>query len=361
MAAPVTLLPELDEIVRRGSAEKRSMAVERIADLFLQGAPVFNAQHVELFDNVLAGLVPTAAAATRASLSDRLADLSNAPPGVVNFLARDGEIKIAGPVLSRSPVVTETVLLDMAQARGQAHLAAIAERHVLPTPLTDVILRRADRDVVRILARNDGAAFSEGGYGGLIKRAAEDGMLALSLGQRDDMSPENLKQLLAKSADIVRRSMFDTATPKRRMAINKAMVEIVAPPRMKGVKRNFVPAQQTILALHGQSELNEAALLGFAKEHKYEETIAALSALTGIELATLDRLILGDRYDPILMIARAAGFGWATARALIMLRLGPGKIPSPADMEEARGNFERLSAVTAQRVLAFWRSRAKTE
>ncbi|MBY0381833.1 MAG: DUF2336 domain-containing protein [Xanthobacteraceae bacterium] len=361
MTAPVSLLPELDEIVRRGSAEKRSMAVERIADLFLQGAPVFNAQHVELFDDVLSGLVSSATAATRASLADRLADLGNAPPGVINFLAREDAIKIAGPVLSRSPLVAETVLLDIAQAKGQPHLAAIAERTMLPTPLTDVILRRADRDVVRILARNDGAAFSEGGYSGLVKRAVDDGMLALSLGQREDISPENLKQLLAKSADIVRRSMFDTAQPKRRMAINKAMVEIVAAPRMRGVKRNFVLAQQAVLKLHNRGQLNEAALLVFAKEHAYEESIAALSAMTGIELATLDRLVLGDRHDPILLIAKAAGFGWATARALIALRLGPGKVSAPADIEEARINFERLSIVTAQRVLAFWRSRAKND
>lgn len=359
MASPVFLFPELDEIVKYGSAEKRSMTVERIAELFLQGAPVFTDQHVELFDGILGGLVPVAAAATRASIADRLAGLNNAPPGVINFLARESEIKIAGPVLSRSPVVGENTLLDIARARGQAHLAAISERETLPVPLTDAILRRADRDVVRILARNDGAAFSETGYVGLVKRAVDDGMLALSLGQREDISPENLKQLLAKSAEIVRRSMFDSAPPERRMAINKAMVEITSKSRQKGLKRNFVPAQQTVLALHSRGELNEAMLLGFAKEHKYEESIAALSAMTGIGLAELDALVLGDRHDPILLIARAVGFGWATARALIALRLGPAKVPSPADIEDARLNFERLSGATAQRVLAFWRARAK--
>jgi len=36
-----------------------------------------------------------------------------------------------------------------------------------------------------------------------------------------------------------------------------------------------------ILALHGAGELNEAALFGFAKAYKYEESVAALSALSG--------------------------------------------------------------------------------
>ena len=40
-------------------------------------------------------------------------------------------------------------------------------------------------------------------------------------------------------------------------------------------------------------ELNESALLNFAKAYKYEEWIAALSAMSGVKIATLDRLIFG--------------------------------------------------------------------
>jgi hypothetical protein len=34
-----------------------------------------------------------------------------------------------------------------------------------------------------------------------------------------------------------------------------------------------------------------SALLGFAKAFKYEESVAALSAMSGVKIATLDRLI----------------------------------------------------------------------
>ena len=59
-----------------------------------------------------------------------------------------------------------------------------------------------------------------------------------------------------------------------------------------------------MLALHRAGELNEAALLGFAKAHKYEESIAALSAMSGVKIATLDRLISGDRHDPVLILGK---------------------------------------------------------
>ena len=360
MAAAFSLIPELDEIVKNGTAKKRAEAIERISDLFLQGAAQFESQHVELFDDILIGLMPATEIGTRADLAERLSTLSNAPPTVVHQLALEDEIRISGPILSRSPLIDETTLVDIARMKGQSHLAAISERETLTPQVTDVIIRRGDRDVVRTVARNAGATFSESGYSGLIKRASDDGMLALAVGQREDISSSSLKELLSKSVDIVRRRLFDVAKPKQRAAINMAMIEISSAPNAQLVKRDFAPAQRTILALHRKGELNEAAILEFARTHQYEEAVAGISALSGVRLSTIDRLILGDRYDPILILGRAIGLEWATVRALIVLRLGPGKVPSPPDIEEARVNFERLSSTTAQRVLAFWRAREKS-
>ena len=98
-------------------------------------------------------------------------------------------------------------------------------------------------------------------------------------------------------------------------------------------------------------------LLGFAKTHRYEESIAALSAMSGVRIATLDRLISGDRHDPLLIVGKTIGLEWATVRALILLRLGPNRVPAPADIESARVNFVRLMPSTAERVVTFWQTR----
>ena len=70
-----------------------------------------------------------------------------------------------------------------------------------------------------------------------------------------------------------------------------------------------------------------------------------------MKIATLDRLISGDRYDPILIAGKTIGLEWATVRALILLRLGPNRMASPADIESARVNFARLMPSTAERVV----------
>jgi uncharacterized protein (DUF2336 family) len=356
MTPATALIPGLDEIVRGDDPQRRADAARRISELFLQGAATFRADHVDLFDGVLTSLVPHTELAARADLAERLSLLANAPRALVGQLAHEDEIAIAGPLLRRSPVIDEKTLVEIASVKGQGHLLAMAERSALSPDLTDVIVRRGDRDVVRHTAGNAGAAFSSDGYSSLIKRAGQDGVLTLKLGQRDDLSSDQLKELLSGSIDVIRRRLFQVVKPERQAAIKQAMAAISGPAE-RTEKRDFAQAQRTVLALRRDGALGESALLNFAKAFKYEESVAALSAMSGVKIETLDHLISGDRYDPILIAGKTIGLEWATVRALIMLRLGPNRTAAPADIESARVNFARLMPSTAERVVGFWKTR----
>src|SRR6202163_2929099 len=356
MTVATSLIPGLDEIVRHGEPKRRAEAARRITELFLQGAENFRPDHVNLFDGVLIDLVPHTELAARADLAERLSVLANAPRALVGQLAREDEIMIAGPLLRRSPLIDERALIEIARTKGQGHLLAMSERPALSSDLTDVIVRRGDREVVRRAAGNAGALFSQTGYSTLIKRAGQDAVLTLAVGQRADLSEQRLKDLLAGSIDIVRRRLFEVVKPDRQTAIKQAMSEISGVPEPVESRRDFAPAQRAILALHSAGDLNEAALLGFAKSHKYEESVAALAAMSAVKIATLDRLIAGDRHDPILIVGKAGGLEWATVRAMLLLRLGPSRVPAPADIEGARVNFGRLMPSTAERAVTFWRT-----
>ena len=181
--------------------------------------------------------------------------------------------------------------------------------------------------------------------------------MTLKLGQREDLPDRLLKELLAGSIEALRRRLFEIATPERQAAIGRAMSELGGNEGRIESDRDFVPAQRSVLALHRAGNLNEAALLGFAREYRYEETVAALSAMSGVQIATLDRLMSGVRHDPVLIVGKAIGLQWATVRALILLRLGPTRIASPTDIETVRLNFARLMPSTAERVLSFLQTR----
>jgi uncharacterized protein (DUF2336 family) len=357
MTVATSLIPGLDDIVKRGDPRRRGEIAHAISQLFFQDAENLRPDVIDLFDNLLIDLVPHAELASRVDLAERFSRLNNAPRRLVSELARENEIAVAGPVLRHSPVLDDAALVEIARLKGQGHLLAMSERPTLSAVITDVLVERGDRDVVRRAAGNAGAVFSLGSYSELIKRAAQDGVLTLRIGQRSDLSGENLKQLLDGTLDVIRRRLSSVVNPVRQVEITRAMAAIEEATLPPGPRRDFSGAQRTVLALHRGGHLGESALLGFAKAHKYEEAIASLSAMSGVRLSVLDRLITGDRYDPILVLGRVLNLGWPTVRALILMWYGPNRAPADADLEQARANFTRLMPTTAERVVNFWRNR----
>jgi uncharacterized protein DUF2336 len=111
-----------------------------------------------------------------------------------------------------------------------------------------------------------------------------------------------------------------------------------------------------VLAMHEEGKLGETELVGFAQDKKFEETVAALSVLCKVPIDAADRLVSGERPDPILILCKASGLGWTTARAIIASRPG-GQGTSSHTLDAAHSNFEKLAPATAQRVVRFWQAR----
>src|SRR5689334_1394832 len=265
MTAATSLIPGLDDIVRHGAPERRLEAISRIADLFFEDAETLPSRHIDLFDGLLIDLVPHADTYARVDLAERLSRLKRAPRVLVGRLARENELMVAGPLLRRSPVLDEDELVEIAHAKGQGHLLAMSERPSLPPKLTDVLVRRGDRDVVRRTASNDGAQFSATGYSELVGRAGKDGVLTLAVGRRADLPDAHLKTLLAGAHGVIRRRLADVVKPERQARIEQMTAELAGKRAPAAAKRNFVPAQRAVLTLYQAGGLNESALLGFAR------------------------------------------------------------------------------------------------
>src|SRR3954467_6101258 len=104
--AELTIFDEVEAAISAGSAEKRLATIRQVTDLFLASAGSFNAEQIELFDDVLLRLMTTielrviadvSARIVLAEISQQLASIAQAPPGVVRRLAGNNEISIAGP------------------------------------------------------------------------------------------------------------------------------------------------------------------------------------------------------------------------------------------------------------------------
>src|SRR3982074_2851578 len=161
MNSQQSLMDELEGAVQSGSRDKRIDALRRITDLFLAASAQLNAEQIGVFDDVLTPLVVRGETKARAELAKRLAPVGQAPNEVIQRLARDDEITVAGPVLTQSTRLTASDLVDIAQKKGHGHLLAIAGRDHLEERVTDVLVDRGNRDVVQTLVTNNGATFSQ--------------------------------------------------------------------------------------------------------------------------------------------------------------------------------------------------------
>jgi uncharacterized protein (DUF2336 family) len=356
MGAAISLIPELEDVVQHGSRRKRVETLQRITALFLAGAARYSDEHVDLFDDVFGLLIKEIESKARAELSSRLAPVANAPIKIIRTLANDDDIAVAGPVLKLAPRLKEADLIDLARTKSQAHLQAISSRQALGEAVTDVLVRRGDRDVARSIAENRGARLSETGFFRLVKRAETDGILAEKVGLRSDIPPQMFRELLTKATAIVHKRLLASAPSGLKADIRRVLERVANEVGARVGPRDYRAAQRVVLSLHRAGTMNETALAAFATDGKYEETVAALAALSKVPISIADRLMASERPDPVLILCKAAGMGWPTVKSVITVR-PDGKAASNQGVDSAFANYGRLSASTAQRVVRFWQVR----
>src|SRR5690348_1879826 len=140
MSAFPSLIPELEAALANGSAEKHGDMLRQITTLFLTGAEHFNEDHIHLFDDVFGRLIEEIENRAKAELSNRLAPVPNAPMELMRRLAKDDDIAVAGPVLTKSPRLEEKDLIHIASTKGQAHLLALSGRAALQSTVADLLV-----------------------------------------------------------------------------------------------------------------------------------------------------------------------------------------------------------------------------
>ena len=99
MQETVSFIAELEEAVTSGSSAKRVSTLRQVTDLFLQDGDRLSENQVKVFDDVLCHLVASVEIRVRAELGTRLASVESAPTGVIERLAWDDQIAVAGTVL----------------------------------------------------------------------------------------------------------------------------------------------------------------------------------------------------------------------------------------------------------------------
>jgi uncharacterized protein (DUF2336 family) len=365
----LSIVDEVEAAINIGSAEKRLDTVKRVTDLFLSSVDSFNSEQIELFDDVLERLVKTielrviadvSARIALAELSVQLAPIAKAPPAVVRRLARNDEIAIAGPVLTESARLGTEDLIEIAETKGEPHLLAISGRWWLKEVVTDALLARRYPSVSRRIVNNPGARVSAAGFASVVAQAESDPELAIDTGIRVDLPSELRRQLLRNATEAVRSRLLSRAPPHVFEELRSAIAAVSAGVNREMSRvRDFTAAKRLVALLNDKGELNEAILFGFAKARKYEETVAALAALSQSTVEVVRPLMQSLRDDGVLVPCKVAGVGWDTVHAVLDSRFAVGSM-GPLELAEAKSQFARLTLENACRLLRFWQVGSKS-
>ena len=348
-------LRELNEAILRGSPESRARALWHATDILIEGR--YTEDQIWVFGEVIGRLSDEIEQAARVKLAKRLAHSDNAPFNVVMILASDSSIDVAGPVLQHSQRLDTMSLVTCARTKSQPHLLAISKRCSIPSEVTDELVTRGNREVVRSVASNNGACISDFGFLQMIKRSEADGILAEHLGLRKEIPRHMFQQLIAKASDVVKRKL-ERERPDLVDVIETSVTEVTGKLHSKfgPATKGYFAAKRLVTAQHQYGNLNENSILEYARSHKIEEVTVGLSLLCSLPVDVVERALVHSNSEMTLILARALGFGWETAMALLFLGAKDHRIPA-GDLNDMKEEFARLNIETSRGVLRAYQSR----
>ena len=351
----MSFLEELEVVVSRGSAESRQRALWYATDVLITGR--YTDDEIWIFGELIGLLEQDIAVATRAQLAKRLARTDNAPVNIINKLAFDDSIDVAGPVLRQSERLDDRALVANARSKSQLHLLAISKRKSISGDVTDVLVTRGNREVVHSVAANNGASFSDFGILHMIKRSKSDSILIEQLGRRKDIPRHVFQQMIAKASDNAKKKL-ERERPEAASQIQTLVTDVTGRLHSKfgPASKSYFSAKSDVAKQNQYGNLNENKIFEYAQSHKFEEATVGLSLLCSLPVDVVERALIDKRGDVVLILARALGFSWETTMSLLFLGAPDHRIASQS-LDDIRREFAGLNVETSRSVLKLYQSR----
>ena len=266
----------------------------------------------------------------RRILAETLRDVAQAPPSVIQALARDVEQVVACPVLEFSPLLNDRDLIDIIGGGCvSGKLAAISRRRGLGSPVCDAIVATDDRDAITALLANDSTQIREETLDALVDQSRSVETWQEPLVER----PALPSRMVLKLAGFVAghllerlrgRDSLDQETTRlvaeevgRRLAADEAAEEVAGE-----------TAAETARRLFDGGELDDDAVFDALSRGDRGLVRNALGLLSGLDEDTVARILDSGSAKGITALAWKAGLAMRIA-SQIQLRmggLGPSKV-----------------------------------
>lgn len=350
MSPLASVVTDIEQAVSVGDTSGQAALLKRLTGLFVEQAPRLGDAHIAVFDEAILRLSRDIEFRARVELAETLADLERAPPGVIRDLAHDEDAAVAGPVIERSPGLPPGDLLAIAAKRGQEHLLALTRRRGLHAEVTDVLMERGDAQVVRSVAANETAAFSDRGRSKLAHKAVADPELGGVLRARRDYEGSPLARMVDIARTHAQERLRSELGGLVAGSIDAAVDGVVAALTRTTLAGTMAGASADglvrVMRRARGGDIDESLVVQLAREGAVDDALAALAYAGRMPIHLVNRAYHAPSYDPLLFVVRALGYRDTTFTLLLGCKTG--RDPSPEILASAADHFRRLGQATAQ-------------
>jgi uncharacterized protein (DUF2336 family) len=318
---------------------------ERLAHKIGRLAPNLSGEeraHIrELTLEVIGILAADRTARIRQVIAESLRHTNDAPREVIQKLARDAEIKVAGPILESSPLLTDAELINIIRSKPiQGALEAIARRRRLGTPLADALVATALSApdgvlAVTALLKNHNAEIDPATMDRILDVAPGFGVWHGPLVGRPKLSGSVTRRLAA----FVSRALLSVL--KQRKDADPETVAAIAATEEKRLAEQ--PAETAAKSTAEDDDdavtdppIGEAAIKAAIQDAQFAAVRTAVTRDSGLAAPVVRRIFASSNAKAITALAWKANYSMALA---VALQAGPGGIAADQVLQPRNGGY----------------------
>lgn len=335
-AAPV----QADAVLAKdGDDETRCRVAGKIAVL----APMMTEEEREKVGGIVTDILKTLAddqsVRVRKLLSEELKAADNISPDVIERLARDVDLDVAGPVLQSSPLLNDELLIEIIRSQPvRGALSAISRRSALGEDLSGAIVAADDGAAITELLKNGGAQIREETLDELIDRADGNPDWHAPLVGRPSLSANAVRHL----ADFVTESLLenlqsrDDIDPETARALSAALRE-----RLDDEEGAEADDDENIaLDMFADGKLDEQAIGAALNKGDRKFVVSALALKSGVSSQIIQKVVSMASAKGIVSLAWKSGLSMKIA---VQLQMRLARVAPDAVLKAAKGNSYPMS------------------
>ena len=255
-------------------------------------------------------------ARVRAILAEEIKHLTCVPKDIVQLLAHDLKMAVAGPILEYSPLLVDADLIEIiAHGCASEAVEAIARRNPVSEDVSDAIVTALDIPGIAALLTNPDAKIRQQAMDKIAEQAESISHWHMPLTLRLDLSGRVLRRIASFVGSglldkLGARSGLDDET---RSYLNKQLRARLQADENPGKASSAQMAAAAVLEAKQTGRLNEAFVEAQAEAGAREAVILALSELAGVPAETVRRMLLAGTAKPITSLVWFAGLNMRAA------------------------------------------------